>query len=86
MTIAKYTRDSDGLVSYLGLSGYATIDDALADLESLWLDVPAPEVERLLGWPHDAVTWYGSIGYAQGEPNIPDGMACVGQHWYGQAR
>jgi hypothetical protein len=62
--IKIYARDEQGLITYLGPSaGW----DSLEDLLRYYVPAHADDVgerEELLGWPHDAVIWYGSLGVA----------------------
>lgn len=60
--IYVYTRDEAGIISYIGPSeGWNSIDSILAYYN---LNAESADTEKLVGWPHDQVTWYGYLGLA----------------------
>lgn len=59
MDIAIYTRDESGLVGFKGTEDWNGVRQAL---EYYCRDDETPETVKMMGWPHDSVTWYGDLG------------------------
>lgn len=57
-----YTRDSGGIVRYLGEESWESRQQVL---EHYHRDHHQPQREVLAGWPHNAVIWYGDIGFGE---------------------
>lgn len=57
-----YTRDAGGRVRYIGEESWESRQQAL---EHYHRDHHQPQREVMAGWPHNAVVWYGDIGFGE---------------------
>lgn len=59
MEIAIYSRDDQGLVTYVGSHWWPSLQDLLV---YYFREDDQPEHDILVGWPHKYVTWYRGLG------------------------
>jgi len=60
--IYVYSRNEQNLITYRGDEGWFSRDQAI---DYYCQQGEAPVTERVMGWPHNAITWYGNIGFGE---------------------
>ena len=60
MTVSTYNRDDSGIITYNGAQD--EFCNEFSFLEYFALHGIEPQTERLTGWPHNYVRWFGTVG------------------------
>lgn len=61
-TLAIYTKDSSGIVTFKGTEIWPSAEMMLEDCSR---GDYSPESCEMLGWPDETVIWHGDVGYAE---------------------
>ena len=68
-----YTRDNSGLITYHGPShGWTSEQDCVESYGGFnaYNPTPAPYIEDMLGWAHNKVRWYDSVGVGVNDASV----------------